>query len=95
MISRISSSINCCRTVPSLTASEFRNRLCDSDDHFIRFTGIDFVCPTSRRGILGKVIIDQFDHHAMKTGSLLVILLFGHERLSLRHKCKEPTGILP
>jgi len=40
------------RTV--LTASEFRNRLCDSDDHFFRFTGIDFVCPPAVAGYSAK-----------------------------------------
>jgi hypothetical protein len=44
--------------------NQFGKRLCDGDDHFIRFTRIDFVGTASRGGILGKKIFDQVDHHA-------------------------------
>ena len=32
--------------------------------------------PPTRCGVLGEKIIDQFDHHTMKAGALLVYSLF-------------------
>ncbi len=59
-----------------LAGGQFRDRLRDSDDHFIGFIGIDFVRSAGRSGVLLKEIVNQFNHHAMKAGPFLVITRF-------------------
>ena len=55
---------DCTRTVGSrhLGGLLIRVPFRDGINHFIGFIGIDFVGPTSRRGIFGKEIIDQINH---------------------------------
>jgi hypothetical protein len=57
-----------------LLARQFCDCLRDRVDHFVGFTGIKFVIACCRR-IVGKEIVDQFDHQAVKARAFLVALL--------------------
>src|SRR5215471_8400264 len=56
-----------------LAASQLCHSLGNCCNHFVRINGVWFAgCGR----MLSKKIVDQVDHHAMKTWSLLVISLF-------------------
>jgi hypothetical protein len=65
-------------TVPA--ASQFCDGLCNCCNDFVRVNRVWLV---GCHRILGKKIIDQFDHHAMQARSFLIISLVWHETLPL------------
>src|SRR5262249_3717729 len=66
-----------------LTACQFCHSLCKRRNDFV---GVNRVWLASCRRILGKKIIDQFDHHAMKARPFFVISLVWHECSILRRR---------